>query len=127
MTDITNDGLPERTHFEVEGNPLCGVIAPEVDALTDDPDQVDCPNCKMLHGLRARLAARCGCAAEAIPVTTIHVCGPSRETCRCQCPDGPCEHVWDGPWAESEDGLLQTATCSRCGMWASDHDLWVAP
>ena len=28
---------------------------------------------------------------------TLHQCGPSTTLCKCSCPDGDCEHVWDGP------------------------------
>lgn len=58
----------------------------------------------------------------------IYACGPSSKTCNCACPDGPCEHVFDGPWMEfenSEGGGGGSATCSRCGMSAIDHSLWV--
>ena len=120
MTDIT------RTHLGLTGHPLCGRYA-DGDRFTDDPDAADCNDCLILHRARARLAARAGIPIGDIPVTTIHVCGPSRPRCKCRCPDGPCEHVWDGPWWESEDGTEGSATCSRCGMLASDHDLWVAP
>jgi len=106
---------PEMTHLNAEGQPLCGTFAHGVDALTEDPDKVDCPLCKKRMGTGTDI--------------TIHVCGPSTPKCRCNCgPDGPdCEHVWDGPWAESEDGRSGSVTCSRCGMWKMDHDLWVMP
>jgi hypothetical protein len=61
---------------------------------------------------------------------SIHICrGSSSPTCRCECPDGPCEHVWDGEWIEEETrgGTLASVTCSRCGMRAIDHDMWAAP
>lgn len=59
------------------------------------------------------------------PLTLI-ACGPSTGTCKCECATGgPCEHVWDGP--EKTDGNLSTATCSRCGMPAIEHDMWVMP
>ena len=60
---------------------------------------------------------------------TIHVCGPSRPTCKCQCPDGPCEHEWGG-WEEYEapgGGQIGTQVCSKCGMARIDHDMWVMP
>ena len=55
------------------------------------------------------------------------VCGPSRPGCECNCPDGPCDHKWDGESATIDDGRGQTVTCSRCGMYAINHDLWVGP
>lgn len=54
---------------------------------------------------------------------SVHVCGPSSSRCECQCPDGPCEHQWDGPW--HEDGQTATVTCSRCTALRIDHDMWV--
>jgi len=58
----------------------------------------------------------------------VHSCGPSTTTCSCSCvEDGPCEHEWDGPVQNSEDGLTSSRTCSRCGMPAIEHDMWVLP
>lgn len=53
--------------------------------------------------------------------------GGASETCSCRCPDGPCEHRWDGDPAEFDDGRGWTSTCSRCGMWAINHGMRVAP
>jgi hypothetical protein len=54
----------------------------------------------------------------------VMVCGPGTfGVCKCNCPDGPCEHVWDGEIVE-EDGMT-TVTCSRCGKWAVNHDMWM--
>jgi len=64
------------------------------------------------------------CPHEPVPVTVI-ACGPSSKTCKCECPDGPCGHVWDGP--PRVEGTMESATCSKCGMAAIDHDLWVSP
>ena len=50
--------------------------------------------------------------------------------CYCACssePRGSCEHKWDGPDWESEDGCAMSVTCSRCGMTAMSHDLRYAP
>ena len=52
-------------------------------------------------------------------------CGPSSDQCTCQCPDGPCEHKWDGP--VHNEPQMSTATCSKCGELAINHDLWVMP
>ena len=45
--------------------------------------------------------------------------------CYCACPDGPCEHTWDGKPYESE-GLWST-TCSRCGVTSFSHSMRVGP
>jgi len=48
--------------------------------------------------------------------------------CYCACPDGPCQHQWDGPeYVEEEGGYLSSATCSRCGAVAAYHDMRVLP
>lgn len=41
--------------------------------------------------------------------------------CYCACPEGPCQHVWDGP--EEEGDNYSSATCSRCGTSAMSHDM----
>ena len=57
-------------------------------------------------------------------VITYHSCGPSTESCKCECADGgDCEHKWDGK--ELKMSGVYTTTCSRCGMPAIDHSLWV--
>ena len=60
----------------------------------------------------------------------ISTCGPSTDKCKCQCPDGPCEHIFDGPTIEGDDidgGGWSSVTCSRCGMSALSHSMWVGP
>ena len=61
----------------------------------------------------------------------FHVCyGSSSPKCRCKCPDGECEHVWDGEWVEEKfegGGGTSSVTCSRCGMRRIDHDMWCGP
>lgn len=68
----------------------------------------------------------------------VMVCGPgSFGKCKCDCPKS-CEHVWDGPVARDEDpdseeilgdeyvpSQVTTATCSRCGKWQINHDMWL--
>ena len=58
---------------------------------------------------------------------TLIACGPGSAKCKCACPDGPCEHKWDGAWVKTDDQGGESVTCSRCGKVAMDHDLWVAP
>lgn len=50
--------------------------------------------------------------------------------CYCACPDGPCQHVWDGPEATSDEedaGFWSSATCSRCKAVAMYHDMRCMP
>lgn len=69
----------------------------------------------------------------------VTVCGPGTfGKCKCNCPDGPCEHVWDGPIVRDEDpdaqeiegedyvpSSVMSATCSVCGKWQINHDMWI--
>ena len=65
-------------------------------------------------------------------------CGPSTKTCKCNCPDGDCEHdflngpvkYWDenGNEVPTQNGAVTGSTvCKHCGMDAMSHDLWVLP
>lgn len=47
--------------------------------------------------------------------------------CYCACPDGPCEHDWNGEPYVSEDDGIWSATCSRCGTTAMHHSLRTGP
>jgi hypothetical protein len=49
------------------------------------------------------------------------------EGCYCACPEGPCQHEWDGPEYIGEEGCLHSATCSRCGAVAAYHDMRCGP
>ena len=78
-------------------------------------------NAKALE-LRKQLADELGMAVE----RTWSSFNPN--ACYCACgTGGPCEHKWDGPEYESEDGRCFSVTCSRCGCTAMSHDLRNAP
>ncbi len=49
------------------------------------------------------------------------------DECYCACPNGPCQHIWDGPDYVSEDQSMISVTCSRCGVVAAYHDMRCAP
>lgn len=55
----------------------------------------------------------------------VHVSGAG--DCYCACPEGPCQHIWDGPDYRDEDGSIYSVTCSRCGTPAIYHDMRCAP
>lgn len=69
---------------------------------------------------------------EELPAA-IFSCGSSSTRCRCECsPEGgrKCEHQWDGEGTSvtyEDGGGMESASCSKCGMLAIDHDLWVLP
>jgi hypothetical protein len=61
---------------------------------------------------------------------SLFLCGPSTAKCVCKCPDGPCDHVWDGEGVEGEEpggGYFSSVTCSRCGITSMSHSQWVGP
>lgn len=63
------------------------------------------------------------CKAEGLTPLGVGCALRAPDACYCACPEGPCEHVWDGdPW-ESEDHLARSSTCSRCGETAMSHSL----
>lgn len=69
-----------------------------------------------------RLAQQLGVPAAELTTTF------DPNSCYCACgTHGPCEHKWDGDLWVSDDGLLHSATCSRCGMTAFSHDMRYAP
>lgn len=52
------------------------------------------------------------------------------ERCSCACPAGKCDHIWDGPVHNEDQGTyggFESATCSKCGMLAVEHDLKALP
>lgn len=76
--------------------------------------------------IRAKICAEQGWN----PVETqMHVSHSSE--CYCACPDGPCQHIWDGPnWYDDKDienTHCISRTCSRCGEVAIFHDMRNAP
>ncbi len=80
-------------------------------------------------------------------VSGLFPCGPSRGPCKCECgtelkftplsvrqnnisvPRPICGHVWNGePYYERNiegETFLSSVTCSKCGMTAIDHDMWL--
>lgn len=58
--------------------------------------------------------------ATAIPSTF------NPNACYCACPDGPCEHDFQG-WRDFEDGSGGEQVCSRCGCGAMHHSLMTGP
>ncbi len=46
--------------------------------------------------------------------------------CYCACPEGPCEHRFEG-WRDFEDDNGGERVCSLCGMGAMSHDLRCGP
>jgi hypothetical protein len=75
-------------------------------------------------------AERNAAMEAAIQATCIeHGCDRSKvrttfnpHACYCACPDGPCEHDFQG-FRAFEDGRGGEAVCTRCGMGAMSHSI----
>lgn len=66
-------------------------------------------------------------AEAGIPLENLNI-SSNPDRCYCACGiGGPCEHTWDGPDWESDDGCAISVTCSRCGSTAMSHDMRYAP
>lgn len=44
--------------------------------------------------------------------------------CNCECPKGPCEHVWDGPKRLTGARNVPMKTCSVCKMNLATHSFY---
>lgn len=59
----------------------------------------------------------------------FYSCGPGNARCKCECcQGGPCEHQWDGEGASvtyEDGGNMESVSCSKCGMLAIDHSMWL--
>ena len=72
-----------------------------------------------------RMAEKLGGDPDKVTFHASHMSG-----CYCACPDGPCQHVWDGPEYTEEPeggGFMSSVTCSRCGTPAIYHDMRCGP
>lgn len=65
------------------------------------------------------------CRDEGWDPATVQVHCSHAGDCYCACPDGPCQHIWDGP--DYIAGGMVSVTCSRCGTPAIYHDIRVLP
>lgn len=71
---------------------------------------------RMVQGIAAEL----GCDPSEM---TVHAC--ATDGCYCDCPEGPCQHEFEG-WREFDDGRGGERACKRCGMGAMQHSLRTA-
>lgn len=65
------------------------------------------------------------CAEQGWDRGKVHTHVSHSNECYCACPEGPCQHIWDGP--DFEDDNTVSVTCSRCGAPAIFHDMRCAP
>lgn len=77
------------------------------------------------ESLNAAIDKLCAEQGWARDQTHVHVSGAGE--CYCDCPDGPCQHIWNGPNVEFDDGQGVSRTCSRCGEMAFSHSMRFAP
>lgn len=60
---------------------------------------------------------------------TIHHCGPSTNTCECNCPES-CGYEFSGNRdIVNENGRVigGETVCVKCGLGAMEHSMWVGP
>lgn len=102
---------------------------------------VTCPKCKAAPGKRCRsvIGRPRSYHNERLEVAAVLRNGPrtpdnEKGLCRCDCPDGPCEHVWNRPATVQGIGVdgeitleEPTLMCTRCGMFRFDHDNFRVP
>lgn len=75
------------------------------------------------------------CAEHGLDRSKILFHASHMHGCYCACPDGPCQHLWNGPdrpfgLEEGEDesqALGWSVTCSLCGADAMSHDMRCGP
>lgn len=67
------------------------------------------------------------CTEQGWDMTKVAVHTSHSADCYCACPDGPCQHIWDGPNVEFDDGQGMSVTCSRCGELAFSHSMRTGP
>ena len=56
----------------------------------------------------------------------VHIHGFDPNACYCNCPEGPCEHDFQG-WREFPDGNGGEQFCARCGAGAMSHSMRTLP
>lgn len=78
------------------------------------------------EGIRAAITALC----EKLGWDTFKIGVHSHDLaaeCYCACPEGPCQHIWDGPGRDilndHDEPCGFETTCSRCGMGSMSHSL----
>lgn len=63
-----------------------------------------------------------------VPTDQLHTSfNPHECYCTCGSPNPLCEHLWNGPEVQLEDGQVVSASCSLCGLSAYSHDIRIAP
>lgn len=67
------------------------------------------------------------CDEQGWPRSEVNAHASHSHGCYCACPDGPCQHIWDGDQYVSEDECLMSTTCSLCGAIAAYHDMRCGP
>lgn len=90
-------------------------------------NQSICPICKVQ--VKQRQVGRCvyGTCGHRLYQGTVmpeFAEDPSKLPCKCNCPES-CEHKWDGPEVEFDEGRGSSVSCSKCGTTAIEHDMMV--
>lgn len=56
----------------------------------------------------------------------VHFHASGTDGCYCACPDGPCQHEFEG-WREFDDGCGGETVCKHCGLGSMSHDMRFMP
>lgn len=91
--------------------------------MTDKPDF---EALRAARNERVMTMVREACADLGWREAATEIRGFDPDACYCNCPDGPCEHDFQG-WREFEDGRGGEQVCSRCGLGAMSHSMRVGP
>lgn len=90
--------------------------------LTDD--DFDRLKAERDASLQAEVAAFC--AKHGWDAKEVHVHASGAGGCYCACPEGPCQHEFEG-WREFEDGNGGSTVCKHCGLDSFSHDIRIMP
>lgn len=66
------------------------------------------------------------CAENGWDREKVHFHASGTGGCYCACPDGPCQHEFEG-WREFDGGRGGERMCKHCGLGAMSHDMRFMP
>ena len=72
--------------------------------------------------MAAKASCRCDCG-----YTCDRRCGLPIMECMDKHYHHECDHKFNGPTETLNEGMVKTATCSKCGTTAFGHDMMVGP
>lgn len=92
----------------------------------DRPTEAEFEELKRKRDAAIQEAVVAACKTMGWDPSQAHVHASHTGGCYCACPNGPCQHVWDGPEVTSDEedqGFWSSGSCSRCGAVQMYHDI----